>query len=120
MSHLRKVYPQLIYCSFKGLPLAVLTSKKLASRRSNPNEWAGAYMDRPYRKPMRAGFLPVIALPAWDVWRQSCVSCVRGKNTTGLAACCQLPLRNKQAFMVGQHMRNKAVTGFQAPPPIDC
>jgi crotonobetainyl-CoA:carnitine CoA-transferase CaiB-like acyl-CoA transferase len=112
---LRKVYPQLIYCSLKGF-LSGPNEHRTALDEVTQMMGGLAYMTGLPGKPMRAGS-SVIDITGGMFGAIGVLAALEERHRTGLGMHVVSSLYETTAFMVGQHMAQQAVTG-QAPPPM--
>ncbi len=106
--------PRLIYCSGKGF-LAGPYEQRTALDEVAQMMGGLAYMTGLPGKPMRAG-ASVIDVTGAMFGVIAILAALNQRHSTGLGQQVTTSLYETTAFLVGQHMAQKAVTGIAAPP----
>jgi len=111
---LSQLNPELIYCSEKGFLTGPYEHR---SALDEVTQMMGglAYMTGPPGQPMRAG-TSVIDITGGMFGVIAVMSALHQRNTTGKGQKVTTALFESTAFLVGQHMAQKAVTGEAAVP----
>ncbi len=111
---LSEVNPRLIYCSAKGF-LAGPYEHRSALDEVAQMMGGLAYMTGPPGRPLRAG-ASVIDVTGGLFGVIGVLAALEQRRRTGLGQAVDCSLFETTAFLVGQHMAQKAVTGVAAPP----
>ena len=111
---LRKLYPELIYCSEKGF-LAGPYEHRAALDEVTQMMGGLAYMTGPPGQPLRAG-ASVIDVTGGMFGVIAVLAALHQRNATGKGQKVIASLFESSVFLVGQHMAQKAVTGQAAVP----
>ena len=108
-------HPRLIYCSAKGF-LSGPYEQRTALDEVAQMMGGLAYMTGPPGRPLRAG-ASVIDIAGGMFGVIGILAALEQRRRTGLGQHVQCSLFETTAFLVGQHMAQRAVTG-EAPPPM--
>ena len=111
---LQPLNPALIYCSAKGF-LAGPYEDRVALDEVAQMMGGLAYMTGPPGRPLRAG-ASVIDVTGGMFGVIGVLSALEQRRRTGLGQTVDCSLFETTAFLVGQHMAQKAVTGMAAAP----
>ena len=111
---LREANPRLIYCSAKGF-LAGPYEHRAALDEVAQMMGGLAYMTGPPGRPLRAG-ASVIDVTGGLFGVIGVLAALEQRRRTGLGQAVDCSLFETTAFLVGQHMAQKAVTGVAAAP----
>jgi crotonobetainyl-CoA:carnitine CoA-transferase CaiB-like acyl-CoA transferase len=111
---LKEANPGLIYCSAKGF-LAGPYQNRTALDEVTQMMGGLAYMTGPPGRPLRAGS-SVIDITGAMFGVIGVLAALEKRHATGLGAHVKCSLYETTAFLVGQHMAQKAVTGKAAQP----
>lgn len=111
----RKINPRLIYCSLKGF-LPGPYENRPALDEVVQMMGGLAYMTGPSGRPLRAG-ASVVDIMGGTFGAVGILTALYNRNKTGEGEFVRSALFESTAFLVGQHMAVKAVTG-EAPPPM--
>ncbi len=111
---LREANPRLVYCSAKGF-LAGPYEHRAALDEVAQMMGGLAYMTGPPGRPLRAG-ASVIDVTGGLFGVIGVLAALEQRRRTGLGQAVDCSLFETTAFLVGQHMAQKAVTGVAAAP----
>jgi crotonobetainyl-CoA:carnitine CoA-transferase CaiB-like acyl-CoA transferase len=111
----RRINPRLIYCALKGF-LPGPYEKRPALDEVVQMMSGLAYMTGPSGRPLRAG-ASVVDIMGGTFGAVGILAALYNRNTTGRGEFVHSALFEAAAFLVGQHMAVKAVSG-EAPPPM--
>ena len=110
-----RINPRLIYCALKGF-LPGPYEKRPALDEVVQMMSGLAYMTGPSGRPLRAG-ASVVDIMGGTFGAVGILAALYNRQTTGQGEFVRSALFEAAAFLVGQHMAVKAVSG-QAPPPM--